>query len=272
MVRAWSVKHYASLARFGLLALIWGATAKYYTLYMDISIRGVILSILYVAGSILATAGLITRAGFALLFVALIAHGVAFNHTLSFAASPLAAIGAILPTGAFWSADRALMFRNVPPSYIPTSAEAALPLSLGRELTFAGLALLIICGPVWNHVLHHHNSHFFRSWDMYHNLGRNLVNFQFYIKSNNELVPLDYIKTVDYHGPREVARAGSKYNDILRRFKANGLDDVIKKVCKTVPDPSALRVKAQLAVVNDGWLPLFRGDEKICEMHGETLK
>ncbi len=270
MFKAARFKYYSSLSRAAFLVLIWGLTADQFKLFMDITVRGLILSLLYLAGSIFATIGFFTRTSFVLIFIALAGHALAFNHTPSFISAVFAAAGAVLPTGSFWSVDRALKVRRMAVPYVPTSDEVGRPLPVALDVVFLALIAFILGGPTWNHILHH-NNRIFRSWDMYHVIGKNFVNVQFYTKVNGELVPVNYLEAIGYKGVKEVWRAGRGKRE-LRIVGTERLAELIQEVCKAEPDPSVVRVKARIATLKNGWAPLFNGSEKICKMREETLK
>lgn len=262
-----SAERYSPIGRFFLLFLIWGAVGYSYKIFMNLTLPGFMLSMLFFATSALLVIGLFTRASAAALGVTLIIHGYVQGSTASILCGVASALSAAFPIGAYLSVDRYLQLRGSPEPYVP-AASAVVPLSPLAIGMFAVLAAFMIGGPTYNQIFHHRNM-IFRSWDMFHKIGANVVNVRFFLadaagqRDTDYMAQLGHVVNVSGTNRRENRRFKNDINIV----GADRLEAIITRMCASVRNPSSLRVEARIASMKDGWKRLYDGSEPICMSH-----
>ncbi len=264
------IEQASSIGRLLVLIVIWAAVGNDFKLYMDISVRGLIVSTLFTGTSILVVVGFRTRLAMLALAASMLVHGLAFDSRSSLAGAILAAATAALPIGSYYSLDRLLRLGvarvPTPPTYLDTRRPRPFAIPM-----YLALAAFILGGPIYNQVLNH-DSKYFLMWDMYHTIGTNLVNAHFFTTTSaGDRSEIDYL-TVLGHKTRvaEIKRIRDRQlAEDTRIVGAPQLESVIWRLCGRVADPATLRVEATIASVTEGWLTLYTGNEPVCSTHRE---
>ncbi len=263
------IADYSFIVRFVMLALIWAFVAFEFKILMNLSISGVILSLLFFAANITVFIGYKTRLSMALLAAVIFARGYLDHNGNSMGAAALTLLTVALPIGRYYSLDRYLELRTAPTPYQPSAEGQAKPLALGWKIMFLIFAANAIGGPIYNQVFHH-NNRYILSWHMFHRKGRNVVQVEFSHLRGGKPVPFDYIKGLGIELKRPETRHNKRNDDVLI-VGIPHLQDVISRLCATDKDPANLRVKARLATLERGWYPLYAGTEPLCTSAGEVL-
>lgn len=258
----------SSLLRFPILFFIWGSVGFVYKVFMNLSPGGFVLSMLFFATSSLVVLGWMTRLSMATLGAILIVHGYIHGGTGSILCGVVATLSALLPLGEYYSLDRYLKLRMPPGSYDPLAPVLAARLSSPVMLLFVVLAAFMIGGPTYNQIFHHQNK-LFRSWDMFHRIGAQIVNVHFFYAEAGERRDTDYMDELGHKGA--VSGTNRDENKPYRRdldiVGAQDLESLIARVCASSRTPSSLRVEARIASMKEGWRELYKGNEPVCLTH-----
>jgi len=262
------IQQYSSLARFVILFFIWGTAGSKFKLYMDLTVRGLALSVAFFGASTLVMLGWKTRSGMIALAVTLFAHAALLHANSSLPGAGLAALSIFFPIGAFYSLDRYLRIPAPAAPYIPGTPEAGRQAPPWAVPLFIALLIIIVGGPTYNQVLNR-NSRWFRAWDMYHVIGKDLINVRFYETSGTGRTKIDYMAVLGHKNQAPGVFRDWKVQPDTRIVGASNLQDVIQRLCKTVDHPGTLRLEAKIATLKQGWKTLYDGGEPICEMREE---
>lgn len=265
------VEDYGFLIRFLVLFSVWGAIAYTFRLYLDLTWRGLVLAGLFMVASVLVFVGLWTRSAMIALGAVVLLKAWVLHSRFAATVALLPLISALLPLGGLYSVDRLLQVRRPPVPYVPAGPALEVALPTSARVLFAALVLFMIGGPAYNEIFHHH-SKLFRSWDMYHVIGKNLITVRFFRANDASAAPMEYMKVLGHHlrGPG-VMNNRQRVRDDMRIIGTLSLDDVIARMCAAVPDPASLRLKSDIAWLKQGWRPLYHGDEAICDAQGKSV-
>ncbi|WP_340315598.1 hypothetical protein [Rhizorhabdus argentea] len=258
----------SSLLRFPILFFIWGSVGFVYKVFMNLSPGGFVLSMLFFATCALVVLGWMTRLSMAALGAILMVHGYIHGGTGSILCGVVAALSALLPLGEYYSLDRYLKLQTPPGFYDPVTPTSAPRLSPPVMLLFALLAAFMIGGPTYNQIFHHQNK-MFRSWDMFHRIGAQIVNVHFFYAEAGRRRDTDYMEELGHKGlVSGTNRDENKpYRRDLNLVGAHDLESLIARVCASSRTPSSLRVEARIASMKDGWRELYKGSEPVCLTH-----
>ena len=265
----WSdYRGYLSLLRFPVLFFIWATAAFDFRLYMDLTPLGVSINALFFLACVLTFAGFQTRIGFALLSASLFAKMAIFHHLWAGIGGSLALACVILPLGAYFSLDRYLDLRGIPPATEPT-VPPFVPLPMPLKVFAVILIAFIIGGPATIQIARI-NTRIFLHWNMYDAIGVGIINANYYDTTDGKMQSVDFIQALGY----KVRRVGIHHNrqlHDLRLHKRERLEEITQQLCATVPHPESLRLIANVATLKQGWQPLYNGAEHICSrLKGEA--
>lgn len=261
---------YSFIVRFAVLFAIWGSAGFDYKIFMDLSLRGVVLCLSFFVTSILVFVGYKTRASMLALAATLLIHGLTFHHLFSLAGAVYALLSTLLPIGAFYSVDRLIEVHAAPVPYQPSPQATARPAGIYSRLAFIILLIWNIGGPAYNQVFHH-DSKLFLSWHMFHTIGRDLINVEFYTMNGQSREHVDYPGLLGHKVKLPGVHRNNRAVKDLRIVGVQNLDDLIARVCKRVDDPAALRLDARIATLKQGWRQLYDGQTPVCDAAGMPL-
>lgn len=270
VVRVPMVQDYGFLIRFMVLFTVWGSIAYTFRLYVNLSWTGLILSGLFAVASVMVFVGFWTRSAMVGLGLVVLSQAYVMHNRVAVGAGILPLISAILPLGGLYSLDRYLQLRRTPLPYVPRAAASAPAASPGLRAIFVALVAFMIGGPAYNEIFHHH-SKLFRSWDMYHTVGKELVILEFYRPIDGARQHVDYIQVLGHSRRYSGLARNRPLRADMRIMGAPALDGLIARVCGIVDDPASLRLDAKIATLKRGWWPLVHGDEMICSAQGKPL-
>lgn len=258
-------ERYSPIGRFLLLFFVWGTVGYSYKVFMNLSVPTFMLSMLFFAMSALIMLGLFTRLSMLALGGTVLAHGYMLHSMGSVLIGGVTALSSLLPLGAYYSLDRYIQLRAKPADFVPEIASAKAAPPWAGPLTVA-LLLFIIGGPTYNQALHH-PSEAFRAWDMFHVIARNFVNAHFYVEKDGRRTEIDYVETLGHKVKMAGVHMNKRAMHDMQIVGADQLDAIIARVCAKVPDPSLLRVQANITTLKQGWKPLYTGTEPVCQTH-----
>ena len=261
------VQQYASLARFVILFFIWGTVGYQYRLYMDLTVSGPVLSLLFFGASTLVMLGWKTRSSMIALALALVAHAFLLHTKSPLPGAGLAAFSAFLPIGASYSVDRYLQVPAPVSAYIASTPEAERQPAPWAIPLFIGLVVLIVGGPTYNQLLNR-DSKWFRAWDMYHVIGKDLVNVRFFEGSGAGQTRVGYMEALGHKNPGFGVFRDGKVQPDAQIIGTDNLQQAIQQMCDASDRPASLRLEARIATLKQGWKTLYDGSEPICDMRG----
>lgn len=255
------LRGYVPLLRFVVLFWIWGTAASQYRIYMDLSIRGVILDALFYPACVLVFVGLFTRSSMVLLGLTLIARAALVGHHWSAIGGVLALASAALPIGGYYSVDRYLQLRGAPSEAMPAARADPLPI-YAKILALAFIAFIIL-GPATIQVGRVQTRAFIH-WNMYDIIGVGNINANYYDVSSGKPVFTDYIEARGYTMRRAGIHHNHKLRHDMRLTSRKRLAAITGEMCALSAAPQNLRLVARIATVKQGWQPIFTGSERIC--------
>jgi|GEM_PF-1676699 len=261
MDRSSFIEDHAYLVRFAVLFAVWGVVGYEYKLFMDLTIRGQVLSGLFFSASILVALGVKTRCSMLVLGATMLVHGLMSYHRNSLLCGTVAAVSALLPLGAFYSFDRLRLVGAPELPYQPLSDPVRpTPLAVGL---FGTLLAVIVAGPAFNQIFHG-NIRIFRNWEMFSAIGKGVVVAEFTSVAGGRRVPVDYLALLGHKVRHVGVHRNKAFIEDYRIIGPEQLASVVARVCRASPDAPSLRLNARIATLKHGWQTLYDGSEPLC--------